>query len=168
MTAVPGSLLQTENSWRVLGRSAKFVETELKLMQEMQKVFDEEAKVADLMDQLHITQRAHMRYIQEEFNSLQIGGQYGAQAKQMFKSIRRNTTLYTPAFLDDIKTVLNVTGASQNQGNPRHFWGGTFRPRFQNPRFFGNNQQFRPRRFFNPPSAPCQPRPIPNGRDDME
>ena len=107
----------------ILARVGKFVETELKLISQIQASYQDEMKVAEYIDQLHVVQKAHMRYIQEEYNSLQLGGQYGSQAKSMFKQIRQNTTVYTPAFVDDIKTVLNVTGAIRPQpsANPSRF-----------------------------------------------
>ena len=150
----------------VISRSAKYVETELKLMQEVQKVFDQEDKVAECMDQLHSVQKAHMRYLQEEFNSLQVGGQYGAQAKSVFKAISRNTSVYTPAFIDDIKTVLNITGNSQPQQQQQRGRGNSFRPRFQSSRF-PHNTQFRPRRF-PAPFQGYQPRSVPSSREDSD
>ena len=94
----------------ILARSGKFVETELKLMKEIQSVYHDKMRVAEYMDQLHVTQKAHMRYIQEEYNSLQLGGQFGSQTKSVFKQIRRNITVYMPAFVDDIKAALAVSG----------------------------------------------------------
>ena len=143
----------------IVARSAKHVETELKLMQELQSVFGDNTKVADLMDQLHIVQKAHIRYLQEEYSSLQIAGQYGQQAKSVFKSIRRSTILYTPAFVDDIKTVLSVTGAG-NQQRPRQ------QNRFRAPRPPQWNPSFRPKRFGNP--GFYQPRNVSQNRDDQE
>ena len=145
----------------ILSRSAKFVETELKLMQVMQECYHDDTKVADTLDQVHLTQRAHMRYLQEEFSSLQVGGQFGPQAKSVFKSIRRSTTVYTPSFVDDIKTVLSITGTQQTQrpAAPRFPPNQRFRPRGQGGNFRGN---FR----FRQPGQHYQPRWIPPGRDD--
>ena len=95
----------------ILARLGRFIETELKLMKEIQQVYHDEARVAELMDNLHLVQKSHMRYIQEEYNCLQLGGQYGQHMKTVFKQIRRNTTVYTPAFIEDVKTAISVTGA---------------------------------------------------------
>ena len=107
-------------------------------MQELQSVYGSETKSAEILDQLHTVQKAHMRYIQEEYNSLQIGGQYGPQAKSMFKAIRRNTSVYTPAFIGDIKTVLNVTGAAVQRPPRGEHIQSSARPRFQSR--FGMSQ----------------------------
>ena len=76
----------------ILSRSGKFIEMELKLMQCLQDSYSDDVKVGELLDQLHTVQKAHMKYVQEEYNSLQIAGQYGTQAKSVFKAIRHNTT----------------------------------------------------------------------------
>ena len=132
----------------ILSRNGKFVETELKLMKELQLNYGDESRVAEILDQLHLSQKTHMRYIQEEYNSLQLGGQYGNQAKTIFKQIRRNTTVYTPAFVDDIKTALSVAGMrpAQQHHHPQ-FFGGHRGSRFQAGH---GNPYFRPFRKPNP------------------
>ena len=153
----------------ILGRNARHVETELKLMQELQASFDDQVRVAELLDNFYMVQKMHMRYIQEEYNSLQIGGLYGNQAKSMFKAIRRNTSVYTPAFIDDIKTVLNVTSCTQQQQRPQcaQNFNNNYRPRFQ-PRFGGNQQSFRPRHPNNQGFGLYPQRSVPPNRDDNE
>ena len=86
----------------VLSRNARFVETQIKLMSELEGFYEEDngEKVAEILDSVRVCQRAHMRYIQEEYSSLQVGGRYGPQAKSMFKDIRRSTSIYNTAFID--------------------------------------------------------------------
>ena len=151
----------------VISRSAKFVETDLRLMIQMQEHFNDDAKVAEILDQLHLVQKAHMRYLQEEYSSLQVGGQYSAQAKSVFKSIRRNTSVYTPAFIDDIKTVLSITGTQHPPQcyRPPSQW---FQPRQGNfNRFQGSFRPGNPPRFRNP-GAHYQPRLMPMQREDVD
>ena len=141
----------------IIARSAKHVETELKLMQEIQEVIADSAKVAEYLDKLYVVQKAHMRYLQEEYSGVQIGGRYGPQAKAVFRDIRRQTSTYTPALVDDIKTVLNITGGQQRpsfrgRGHQRGRGG-----------FHGNG--YRGRR---PGSNSYQPRHIPPNRDEID
>ena len=114
----------------IISRSAQFVETELKLMQELQVCFFDEQKLASVLDQLHTTQKAHMRYLQEEYSSLQVAGQFGPQTRSVFKSLRKQTSTYTTSFIDDIKTAVSVTGGQGGKFSTQQQWP---RPPF-NPR----------------------------------
>ena len=103
----------------VLARNGKFIETQLRLMQQLQDNYFDQSKVATILDRIHTVQKAQMRYIQEEYSSLQIGGQFGQQTKSIFKSIRRQTTVYTPALIDDIKIAVNLTGGTTGKFGQR-------------------------------------------------
>ena len=61
----------------ILARNGKFVETQLHLMQELQENYFDQGKVAVILDRLHVVQKAQIRYIQEEYSSLQNGSQFG-------------------------------------------------------------------------------------------
>ena len=141
----------------VLSKLSKYVKTELKLMQELQDFFGNNQKVAEYLDKLYMVKMAHMRYLQEEYSSLQISGRYGTQAKAVFRDIRRQTSTYTPALVDNIKTVLSVTGAQQQQQRQ-------FRPRGGFQRGRGGFRDFRGRR---PGGQLYQPRQIPPIRDEI-
>ena len=150
----------------ILARNGKFIETQLRLMQELQESFSDQNKVAVILDKIHVVQKAQMQYVQEEYSGLQIAGQFGPQAKSVFKSIRCQTTAYTPALIEDIKIVVNVTG-----GTGGRFGNRPPRPQGQaqsfNPQFRGRGNFFRPRRpFFNSfnnfsNSQPYQNCPVP-------
>ena len=117
-----------------MSRSARFVETELKLMQQIQEAYHDEMVAASLLDRLHVVQKAHMRFLQEEYHSLQIGGRYThQQARTLFRAIRRDTTFYSTEFLEDIKTCIQIMGGCNNS-NPankfQHDRRGGFRGRY--------------------------------------
>ena len=150
----------------VLARNGKFVETQLRLMQELQDNYADQATVAVILDKLHLVQKAQMRYMQEEYSCLQVGGQFGQQTKSIFKAIRRQTTAYTPALIEDIKTAVNVTGVAGNHFayRPPHPQSQYQQPQFQF-RSWGN--QFCPRRpFFNNFNQSYQPRQVPYNREN--
>ena len=91
----------------ILGRSGRFVETGLKIVSEVQKSWNQDNQSTGvLVDNLLLSLTAHMRYIQEEYTSLQVGGQYGNQTKQVFKSLQRNTSNLNPEGIENLKTAL--------------------------------------------------------------
>ena len=144
----------------VLGRSGCFVETGLKLVSEVQNHWGEWDQVGSLVDSILLTLTAHMRYVQEEYSSLQVGGQYGNQTKQVFRSLQRNMSNLNSEGIENLKTAVSITqpsqGAPTNSGNSNSF---------------GNNQRgfrgFRARGQFRGGfrSRGYTPRGIPTSRD---
>ena len=152
----------------ILSKCARFMETSLKLLSEIQDNYDKLDLVASCVDQIYITQVAGVRYLQEEFNALQVGGQYGMHMKQIFRSLQKNTSQYTPETIENLKTASIITGNvmrqqtpsfgshsgnSQFQFRPRNSFRGGPRPKFRGG--FRNQWQ-------NPG---YQPRGIPPARD---
>lgn len=108
----------------VLVRSSKFVETNLKLLGEIQNSATEPFSdvVADLLDNLLTVNAAAIRYLKEEYSSLYVGGEYRPKTKSVFKSLRKNTSNLEPDAIEDLKTAVQVT-QPQNQ-NPKENFGG--------------------------------------------
>ena len=115
----------------ILVRSGKFIETSLKMLFEAQKNWGNSDQVADCLDGTLTALTAHMRYLQEEHNTLYVSGQYGSQAKAVLKSIQRNTSNLQPEDIEDLKTTVAILppqpqvvsqGYSQNQN-----YRGSFR-----------------------------------------
>lgn len=127
----------------VLVRSARFVETNLKLLGEIQNNIPEGEGlpdvVAELLGNLLTTNAAAIRYMKEEYSSLYVGGEYGPKTKSIFKSLRKNTSNLEPDAIEDLKTAVQVSRPENREntsGGPR-FRGG-FRP-------FGRGRGFRGR-----------------------
>ena len=148
----------------VLVRSGKFVETGLKLLLETQKQWGNFQQVAELLDGVQLALTAHMRYLQEEHNGLDVAGQYGMQAKAVFKSIQRNTSNLQPEDIEDLKTMVSILPQPLQQVNSQNslnsFRGG-FR---QTHRSRGNYFRGRGRGSFQN-SFGYQPRAVPNSRE---
>ena len=87
--------------------------------------------VAECFDKLFIVQVALMRYMQEEYATMVLGGQLGKEAKSLLKSVQRNTSVYTPEAIENVKTVLAYTAAAnqQQQQQQQVGRGGHFRSR---------------------------------------
>lgn len=70
---------------------------------------------------------AGIRYIKEEYQGIYVGGQYGIDTKNAFKSLRRGTSNLDPDAIEDLKTAFQVS-VPQTQGrnnfHNRPFRGG--------------------------------------------
>ena len=115
----------------VLVRSSKFIETGLKLLAEAQKIWGNFPVVADVLDGLMLTMTAHMHYVQKEHNGLYVAGQFGPQAKSVFKSVQRNTSNLQPEDIEDLKTMVAILSPQQmstgNSSFGQSFQRGGFR-----------------------------------------
>ena len=78
-----------------------------------------------------------MRYLQEEHNGLYVAGQYGSQAKSVFKSLQRNSSNLQPEDIEDLKMMVAILPhpVQQVSSQNNQFMRGGFR---QAPRFQGN------------------------------
>ena len=119
----------------VIIESGKFVETTIKCLLEAQGNWGQWPNVADKLDDVLLSCQAHMRYLQEEHNTLYVGGQYGPQTKAIFRSLQRNTTNLQPSDVEGLKVAVSIapTSSQNTQQNPQQ--RGGFRQ--QNLRFRG-------------------------------
>ena len=78
---------------------------------------------------LYIRLLAHIRYLQEENLSLMVGSQFGMKTKSVFKSLQKNTSMYTPESLEHLKTAVSLTVNNNTQGNPSTRGNFNFRGR---------------------------------------
>ena len=149
----------------ILVRSGKYIETGLKLMGEVQKNWNQREMVAELLDGVLLSLTAHMRYIQEEHGSLYVGGQYGMQTKNIYRTMQRCTSNLTSEDIETLKTAVSITpmpvqGVPQSQPGQRGgFRQNNWRGRGQ---FRGGSRGFRGNNFNN---FGYQPRGIPNYRE---
>ena len=95
-------------------------------MGEIKKNFGKPQETAKLLDGVLLTLMAHMRYLQEEHGSLYVGGQYGTQTKNIYRSMQKNTSNLTPEDIENLKTAVSITPMPQafSQDNTQ---GGGFR-----------------------------------------
>ena len=116
----------------VLSRSGKFIETSLKLVGEIQRTWPKTEECAGHLDNLVLALTAHMRYLQEEYSSLQVGGQYGNHTKAIFKSLQKNTSNLNPEGIENLKTAVSISqpqNTNQFQQRGRGFYPRSFRGR---------------------------------------
>ena len=119
----------------ILIKSGKFVETNLKLCAELKRNWGDLDQMAEIMDSVQTCLAANLRYLQEEHNSLYVGGQYGSQTKSIFKTIQRNTSNLLPEDIEDLKTAVSISQPSHsvsqnpNPGYRGGFGRGTYRGR---------------------------------------
>ena len=136
----------------ILTKCCRHAEMTLKLLGEIQSNYKDPMYMVQCIDNIYICQAALVRYIQEEYSSIFIGGQYGHQAKIMFKAVHRNSAVFPLAVLESVKTALTLTSHHQqgNQGQQSFQPRGQFCPRGRGQCFnFGRGKPYQ-QHFFNP------------------
>ena len=70
-----------------------------------------------------------MHYLQEEYSSLQVGGQYGPQTKAVFCSLQRNTSNLNAEAIENLKTAVSISQVNSHtpSGNQQSNFRGSFR-----------------------------------------
>lgn len=110
----------------VIAKGACFIETNLKILGEIQNNIGEPDTVAELLDHLLTCNSAAIKYFREEYQGLYVGGKWGGETKQVFKSLRRGTSNLTPDAIEDYKTAIAVTHP-QSKPQPPDSARGNFR-----------------------------------------
>ena len=87
----------------VIGRAAKYTEVNLKLIAEIQDNYKDPKYVAQCLDNLFVSNVSMIKYLQEEYSCLMVGGQFRPQTKAVYKSLQWNTSVYTPEAIDTLK-----------------------------------------------------------------
>ena len=104
----------------VIQRSARYSETCMKLIGTLSP---ETVTQADL-DQILVTQTAHIKYLQDEYSTLIVQGKFDNQTASIFKSLQRNTSGLSPQARDNLEVAATLSRnvylhkeATQQQGN---------------------------------------------------
>ena len=73
-----------------------------------------------------------MNYLQEDFAAISVCGNFGQCTQNVFRSLQKGTSTYTPAVIDNLKSAITFVAASGNLNQNYES-----RPR----RYFDNNRQ---------------------------
>ena len=89
---------------KIISNSAKYVETSLKLLWNL----DETASKNDLVELFNI-QKAHVDYLREEHSALVVAGQFGVKTSQLFRNLSRGNTNLDDKHLDTLLKAVQIT-----------------------------------------------------------
>ena len=121
-TSKTGIKREDQNTANIIANCAKYVETTLKLLWNL----DEEASQDELLEIFNV-QKAQIDYLRQEHSSLVVAGQFGAKTSQLFKNLSRGTTNLDDKQLDTLLKAVQITsnehGARQQ---PRESYRGRY------------------------------------------
>ena len=95
---------------RVVSRSARYVETGLKLLSGC----DASPEVEDLI----LLLKAHLEYLKCEYSCFVVANDNTREVSQNYRRIKVGTTGMSPNDLQDLKLALEITAHSQSSGTP--------------------------------------------------
>lgn len=92
----------------VIQKCGRYAETTLKLLLTI-----DEAEVSNdtLLDLWHV-QLAQIRYLQEEFSSLLVQGQFNPDVARLYRTLQKNTSGFTPNSLDILEKATTISAAN--------------------------------------------------------
>ena len=140
-------------------RSAKYAETGMRLISKWSAP-DYNITEADLED-LFTVQFAHMRYCQEEYQALLIKGSYDEGMAKLFRTVRKNTTAFSPDTVESVRTtaILRQAQIQSQQADRRggrgyyfHSPRGRFRGYHGQDRYHQMQRSFQARGGFSGPN----------------
>ena len=94
---------EDQSMYNALAKSARFTETCLKLTAS----FDETVSADDL-GQLYTVLVAHMNFLQSEYTSLVVKGQFDKETATLFKCLEKHSTTFKGESLDNLKTAAEI------------------------------------------------------------
>ena len=98
-----------QQTLQVLSRSARYVETSIKLLG---KITPGHVLTPEEYRNLCAIQIAHVRYLQDENATLIVQNKFNKNTAQMFRSLQKNTSGLSPAHLKDLKLASKITASA--------------------------------------------------------
>ena len=101
------------NTANLIANSAKYVETTIKLLWNVEENLTKE----QLLDVFSV-QKAHIDYLRQEHSALVVAGQFGAKTSTLFKSLNRGTSNLDDRQLDTLLKAVQITSNSSESPKP--------------------------------------------------
>lgn len=134
-------------AFNVISRSARYVETTLKLLANI----NAHSVSTEDLENVSLVQVAHIKYLQEEFAATVVQSQCPEGVSKWFRTLGKNTSTFSPSVCDRIRAAGDISKATEEPARGRgrgHFRGrGGFRGRQMNGgyhRFLNNSFPPRP------------------------
>lgn len=102
------------NAANIIANSAKFAETTIKLLWNIEDVIDK-----NTIHEIFNVQKAHIDYLRQEHSALVVNGQFGQKTSQLFKNLSRGTTNLDDKQLDSLLKAVQITAADSRPPAPR-------------------------------------------------
>ena len=103
------------NAANIIANSAKFAETTIKLLWNIEDAIDK----TTILHEIFNVQKAHIDYLRQEHSALVVNGQFGQKTSQLFKNLSRGTTNLDDKQLDSLLKAVQITAADSRPPAPR-------------------------------------------------
>ncbi len=106
---------------RILGKCGRYVETQFRIFKAVEEA--QRPMTYAEFQHLFICNLAQMRYMQEKYAGLVVGGSFGKQTQDIFQSIQSNASVFTPPVVRNIEAAIKLT-STHSEFNNRNRRGG--------------------------------------------
>ena len=103
---------QDQAQFNALVKSARFVETGFKVLAQM-KANDISSNVKRDLDSLFAIHLAHMRYIQNEYSSLIVQGNFDPTTSRLFRQLQRESSGLTGEAIENLQRAAGIAAVTQ-------------------------------------------------------
>jgi hypothetical protein len=148
---------KTDQVWaNSIARSARYVETSLKLMASASGSSASSDIKQEDVEKLFVVQLAHIKFLQEEFQSVLVKGMFDENTGRVFRTLQKNTSPLSPEAVQTLRNTTQIVQAQaiiqQNQSYQHHRGSGYrgpggFRGGYRGGNRFDRYQSFTNRSF---------------------
>ena len=121
-----GVTKEVRTAHTILTQSAKYTETALKLLI---VAFDNAPADEAQLAKLFTVHYAQIKFLQDELAGLIVQGQFDQNTSRLFRSLQKNTSVFTSDALENLKSAAAISAVSANQNTPRRSPRGGYRGR---------------------------------------
>ena len=125
-----------------IARSARYVETSLKLLADIKHDKDN----IDI-ERLFVVQLAHIKFLQEEFQSVIVKGLFDDNTGKVFRTLQKNTSPLSPEAVQTLRNTTQIVQAQAILNQQSSYGAGGFRGGFRGGYRGGNRGGFRSDRY---------------------
>ena len=143
----------------IITKCAKYAETTIKLL----ATLSEGRVTTSDLEKLFTVQYAEVKFLQDELAALIVQGQFDPGTSKLFKALQRNSSVFTPEALDNLRSAATISAAATppqqayrgrqrgrggfhrgNRNSSDYFQNATHRSYGGNRRFNNHHQSFGP------------------------
>ena len=115
---------EDQSKLNVIQNCAKYSETILKI------VINSPDSNTELIQNITVIATAQQRYLQGEYATSLVQGNFGDTTAKLFRQLQRNSTSFPPSAITNLQTAAQISSYQNQQQSNRRGWRGRGRPQY--------------------------------------
>ena len=101
-------------TYNILGKSARFVETNLKLLKKLQTQNEIDQSFLEDYETVNV---AHIKYLKDEYTALLVQGSFKEDTAKFFRKLQKGTSPFSDQAIRNLKTAIDITSSIPEKTN---------------------------------------------------